>query len=112
MADVTCSHLEAITPSNVLSAGVRGVCEDQRSQTVVSTGPYQYVRHPMYAGFVVFTLGTAFLLGSWYGLLGGLLLIGMVAWRTVQEERVLLEELDCYGVYMKRVRSRLIPRVW
>ena len=52
-------------------------------QTVVSSGPYAYVRHPMYAGFILFTFGTALLLGSWYGLLYGLLLIGMVAWRAV-----------------------------
>ena len=61
---------------------------------MVSTGPYRYVRHPMYAGFVLFPLGTALLLGSWYGVLGALLLIGMVARRAVLEERVLREELE------------------
>lgn len=65
-----------------------------RGQTVASTGPYRYVRHPIYSGFIPFTLGTAFLLGSWYGLLGGLLLIGMAAWREVHEEDVLKEELE------------------
>jgi Putative protein-S-isoprenylcysteine methyltransferase len=79
---------------------------------VVSTGLYRYVRHPMYSGFILFALGTALLLGSWYGLLGGLILIGMVAWRAVQEERVLREELDGYSVYMRRVRYRFIPHVW
>jgi len=48
----------------------------------------------MYAGFVLFALGTALLLGSWYGVLGALLLIGMVARRAVLEERVLREELE------------------
>src|SRR5262245_34010717 len=72
-----------------LSPAVR--IQAERGQMVVSTGPYRLVRHPLYAGFILFALGTALLLGSWYGLLGGLLLIGMVAWRAVQEEQVLRE---------------------
>src|SRR4030095_5760932 len=93
-----------------LSPAVR--VQTDRGQTVVSSGPYQYVRHPMYAGFILFAVGTALLLGSWYGLLGGLILIAMVAWRAVQEERVLREELNGYRVYMKRVRYRFIPHLW
>ena len=41
----------------------------ERGQVVVSTGPYRYVRHPMYAAYIPFILGTALLLGSWYGVL-------------------------------------------
>ncbi len=93
-----------------LSPAVR--VQSERSQTVVSTGPYRRVRHPMYTAFALFTTGTALLLGSWYGLLGGLLLVVMVARRAVLEERVLLEELAGYGTYMKQVRYRLIPHVW
>ncbi len=79
---------------------------------MVSTGLYRYVRHPMYAAFVPFAIGSALLLGSWYGLLGGLLLIGMIAWRAVQEERVLRDELDGYSAYMTRVRYRFVPFLW
>jgi protein-S-isoprenylcysteine O-methyltransferase Ste14 len=93
-----------------LSPAVR--IQKDRGQAVVSTGPYRYVRHPMYAAFIPFVVGTALLLGSWYGLLGGLLLVGMVAWRAVQEERVLREGLEGYGAYMARVRYRLIPYLW
>jgi protein-S-isoprenylcysteine O-methyltransferase Ste14 len=96
--------------NSYLSPAVR--VQTERSQTVVSTGPYRYVRHPMYAAFVLFTLGTALLLGSWYGLVGGLLLIGMIAWRAVQEERVLREELKGYRAYMTRVRYRFVPYLW
>jgi protein-S-isoprenylcysteine O-methyltransferase Ste14 len=66
----------------------------------------------MYAGFVLFALGTALLLGSWYGVLGALLLIGMVARRAVLEERMLREELEGYRAYMTRVRYRLVPHLW
>jgi protein-S-isoprenylcysteine O-methyltransferase Ste14 len=93
-----------------LSPAVR--VQKERAQTVVSTGPYRYVRHPMYAGFVLFACGTAFLLGSWYGVLGALLLTTMIARRAVLEERVLREELAGYGAYMTHVRYRLLPRVW
>ena len=93
-----------------LSPAVR--IQKDRTQRVVSTGPYSYVRHPMYAGFIPFALGTALLLGSWYGVLGALLLIGMVARRAVLEERMLREELEGYDFYMTQVRYRLVPYLW
>lgn len=86
--------------------------QKDRGQTVVSTGPYRYVRHPMYAAFALFVVGTALLLGSWSGLLGGAILGGLVSRRAVLEERALRDELPGYASYMTRVRSRLIPRVW
>ncbi len=93
-----------------LSPAVR--IQADRGQTVVSTGPYRQVRHPMYSGFVVFFVGTALLLGSWYGLLGGLILVIVAARRAVLEERTLREELKGYAAYMSQVKYRLIPYVW
>jgi len=79
---------------------------------VVSTGPYCYVRHPMYAGFILFAFGTALLLGSWWGLVGALLLVAIMARRAVLEERTLCDELVGYRVYRTRVRYRLVPYLW
>jgi protein-S-isoprenylcysteine O-methyltransferase Ste14 len=93
-----------------LSPAVR--IQRDRAQTVVSTGPYRYVRHPMYAGFILYAFGTALLLGSWWGLLWALLLIGIVARRAVLEERALRDELVGYSVYLTRVRYRLLPYLW
>lgn len=93
-----------------LSPAVR--IQKERGQTVISTGPYRYVRHPLYAGFILFALGTTLLLGSGYGVIGALILIVMIAWRAVQEERVLRAELPGYSDYMSRVRYRLLPYVW
>jgi protein-S-isoprenylcysteine O-methyltransferase Ste14 len=93
-----------------LSPAVR--IQRERAQTVVSTGPYHYVRHPMYAGFIIYAFGTALLLGSWWGLLGALVLIGIVARRAVLEERVLGDELEGYSVYLTQVRYRLLPYLW
>jgi protein-S-isoprenylcysteine O-methyltransferase Ste14 len=83
-----------------------------RGQTVVSTGPYHYVRHPLYAAALLFLLGATLLLGSWYGLLWGLTLVGMFAGRAIMEERMLKEELEGYDAYMAQVKYRFIPYVW
>jgi protein-S-isoprenylcysteine O-methyltransferase Ste14 len=86
--------------------------QTDRGQTVISTGPYAYVRHPMYAAALPWIVGTALLLGSGYGLLSGLVLVLLIALRAVLEERTLREELPGYDTYMTRVRYRLIPHVW
>jgi len=93
-----------------LSPAVR--VQAERGQTVVSTGPYHYVRHPMYATAIIFLVGTTLLLGSWYGLILGLILVVAIAVRAVQEERTLRAELPGYDAYMAQVNYRLIPYVW
>jgi len=86
--------------------------QKDRGQAAVSTGPYHYVRHPLYATALLFMLGTALLLGSWYGLLTVLIFAGMIAGRAVLEERTLQQELQGYDTYMAQVKYRLIPHVW
>jgi protein-S-isoprenylcysteine O-methyltransferase Ste14 len=86
--------------------------QQERGQTVISTGPYHYVRHPMYAGGLLLFLGTPLLLGSWYGLLLVLIMIPAGVVRAVLEERMLREELPGYTAYMTQVKYRLIPYVW
>jgi len=86
--------------------------QKERGQTVISTGLYRYVRHPMYSACIPFVFGTAFLLGSWYGVLLGPILVVIVARRAVLEERTLLKGLKGYDIYMVRVKYRLIPHVW
>ena len=83
-----------------------------RGQHVISTGPYAHVRHPFYAGAVLFLPGTALLLGSWYGLAASVVFIAGIALRAVLEERMLMAELHGYAAYMRKVRYRLIPGVW
>jgi protein-S-isoprenylcysteine O-methyltransferase Ste14 len=93
-----------------LSPAVR--VQADRGQTVVSTGPYHYVRHPMYAAVIPYALGTSLLLGSWYGLLLGLILVVGIALRAVLEERTVRAELPGYDAYMAQVKYRLVPHVW
>jgi protein-S-isoprenylcysteine O-methyltransferase Ste14 len=83
-----------------------------RGHKVISTGPYAWVRHPMYAGAIFYFLGTALLLGSWYAFVFGLVLIAVIAYRAVREDRMLAAELPGYADYARRVKYRLVPGVW
>ena len=86
--------------------------QHDRGQKVISSGPYHYVRHPMYSGVALFLIGTSVMLGSWFGLLVAMVLIGLIARRAVLEERVLRDELNGYAAYMTEVKYRLVPRIW
>jgi protein-S-isoprenylcysteine O-methyltransferase Ste14 len=86
--------------------------QQERGQTVVSSGPYRYVRHPMYAAALLWLIGTALLLGSWYGVLWALLLVALMGRRAVLEEHTLRTELQGYDSYMSEVKYRLVPYVW
>jgi protein-S-isoprenylcysteine O-methyltransferase Ste14 len=84
----------------------------ERGHTVVSTGPYAYVRHPMYAGGSLLFFGVPLLLGSAYGLALAPLWVLLLASRIPVEERMLREKLAGYTEYAERVRHRLVPGVW
>jgi protein-S-isoprenylcysteine O-methyltransferase Ste14 len=81
-------------------------------QTVISTGPYAVVRHPMYAAALLMMLGIPLALGSWWGVLGWAALLPALAWRLVDEERLLVRDLHGYADYRRKVRWRLIPFLW
>ena len=86
--------------------------QTDRGQYVIDTGPYAYVRHPGYAGFLAWILGTPLLLASAWAFVPALLsVLGLVV-RTALEDRTLRAELAGYPEYAARVRYRLIPGVW
>lgn len=86
--------------------------QKERGHRVVSTGPYAYVRHPMYAGALLIVAGAPLLLGSWWGLAAAAALVLLIAIRAVLEERMLKAELAGYADYAARVRYRLVPYLW
>ncbi|TIW55854.1 MAG: isoprenylcysteine carboxylmethyltransferase family protein [Mesorhizobium sp.] len=86
--------------------------QDERGQKVITTGPYGYVRHPMYAGAILYFAGTALVLGSWWGLALVPVFIVLLAIRTFIEERTLRTGLRGYDNYAARVRYKLVPMVW
>jgi protein-S-isoprenylcysteine O-methyltransferase Ste14 len=86
--------------------------QEEHGQSVVSTGPYHIVRHPMYMAILIFVAGDSILLGSWYGLLPGGIYIAIIARRAVLEERTLRDKLPGYASYMEQVKYCLIPYLW
>jgi protein-S-isoprenylcysteine O-methyltransferase Ste14 len=86
--------------------------ESVKDQRVISTGPYAWVRHPMYATALVMLLGIPLALGSWWGVMIVILIVPAMIWRLTDEERFLLQNLPGYPEYRGRVRYRLLPFVW
>jgi protein-S-isoprenylcysteine O-methyltransferase Ste14 len=86
--------------------------QKERGHRVIATGPYAYVRHPMYLGAIFFGLGTPLMLGALSGLVVGVLLIVLFGVRSVLEERTLAAGLPGYAEYADSVRYRLVPKVW
>jgi protein-S-isoprenylcysteine O-methyltransferase Ste14 len=84
----------------------------ERGQTVVTTGPYAIVRHPMYAGAGVLFFAIPMLLGSGWGVALAPAWYLLLALRIPLEERVLRENLAGYDDYAQRVRWRLVPGIW
>ncbi|WP_065754833.1 methyltransferase family protein [Bradyrhizobium paxllaeri] len=83
-----------------------------RQHHVVSSGPYAFVRHPMYSGIMLFFVGVPLLLGSWWGVAIAPAFAVLFAIRARIEERALVEGLPGYADYAARVRYRLVPGLW
>src|ERR1051325_656044 len=75
-------------------------------QTVISSGPYALVRHPMYVGALVMLLGIPIALGSWWGVLVLVVILPALVWRLLDEEKFLARNLPGYVAYQKRVQYR------
>jgi len=84
----------------------------ERDHHVISSGPYAFVRHPMYSGVMLYFIGVPLLLGSWWGVGFVPLFFALFAIRTGIEERALTAGLSGYADYAARVRYRLLPGVW
>jgi protein-S-isoprenylcysteine O-methyltransferase Ste14 len=86
--------------------------EIAQDQTVISTGPYAIVRHPMYTGGLLVFLGTPLALGSYWGLLAFGAAFPALIWRLLDEEKFLKESLTGYADYCREVCWRLIPGIF
>jgi protein-S-isoprenylcysteine O-methyltransferase Ste14 len=84
----------------------------EEEQPVVSTGPYAYVRHPMYSGLLLLLAAMPLALGSWWSVFLVVPFLPVLVWRILDEEAFLRKKLPGYAEYMQRVRYRLVPRVW
>ncbi len=94
---------------NSFTSSTIEIAADQR---VISTGPYAWVRHPMYAAALIMLLGIPIALGSWWSVLVVLAILPALVWRLLDEERFLASNLPGYAEYQGRVRYRLLPGIW
>jgi protein-S-isoprenylcysteine O-methyltransferase Ste14 len=86
--------------------------QTERGHRVIDTGPYAYVRHPGYVGFIGWMVSASLLLDSSWAWVAALLAVVGIVIRTALEDRTLRAELPGYPQYADRVRFRLIPGVW
>jgi len=86
--------------------------QTDRDHRVISTGPYRYVRHPMYLGLILMILGWPLILGSWLALGVAGFLVALLVVRTALEDRTLRDELPGYTRLCETTRSRLVPGLW
>jgi protein-S-isoprenylcysteine O-methyltransferase Ste14 len=85
--------------------------EVNEGQKVITTGPYAFVRHPMYDGGLLMLLATPLALGSWWALLAFIPIAIAIVWRLRDEEEFLLRNLPGYTEYTEKVPWCLIPGV-
>ena len=81
-------------------------------QTVVDTGLYGIVRHPMYMATILLFLMIPLVLGSWYGLIAFAFYPAIIIVRLKDEENLLTRELPGYAAYKQKVKYRIIPFIW
>lgn len=84
----------------------------EEGQTVISTGLYGIVRHPMYAATILLFIMMPLVLGSWYAAIIFLAYPVLIVIRLSGEEKLLLKELPGYGQYREKVKYRIIPFIW
>jgi protein-S-isoprenylcysteine O-methyltransferase Ste14 len=100
-----------VVKTNPYSSAVVEIQEDRGHKTI-TTGPYQYVRHPMYVGAILMFLSIPLALGSLVTFIPGLILTALIVVRTSLEDKTLHAELEGYKDYANVVKYRLLPRIW
>lgn len=100
----------ALVTNRFLETQVR--IQTDRGHQVVSSGPYRYVRHPMYIGIMAQHLASPLILGSWWTFAPVCVICIAFVWRTVLEDRTLHAELSGYADFAVHTRFRLIPGIW
>lgn len=85
--------------------------QEDRGQTVCSSGPYSYVRHPGYSAILLWSISISMIFGGLAGIIAILIILTIVI-RTYFEDQMLQEKLSGYVEYSKKVKYRLIPYIW
>lgn len=100
----------AMIANNYFSTAVR--IQYDRGHTVSSGGPYRYIRHPGYLGMSIYLLSSPIILGSFWGLVPGIITVFLFVVRTSFEDSTLKNKLEGYKEFAEKVKYRLIPGIW
>ena len=100
----------AMLSNRFYSAVVR--IQKDRNHTVISVGPYRFIRHPGYAGGIIFFLATPLILSSFWAFLPAGFTTCVVIIRTVLEDKTLQSELNGYKGYANQICYHLLPGIW
>jgi protein-S-isoprenylcysteine O-methyltransferase Ste14 len=88
------------------------IVEVEPEQTVITSGPYAKVRHPMYSGVLLLYIFSPLALGSYWAIIPTIFIIPVILARILNEEKILARDLKGYKEYMQKTRYRLIPGIW
>ncbi len=88
------------------------IIEIVKGQKVIQSGPYRFVRHPMYMGASLMYVASPLALGSYWAIIPAVFIIPIFIARIINEEKVLTKELEGYSEYKQKTRYRLIPGIW
>lgn len=88
------------------------VIEVVKGQKVIQSGPYRFVRHPMYLGSILMYVASPLALGSYWAIIPALFIIPILVARILNEESVLTKELEGYSEYKQKTKHRLFPGIW
>lgn len=88
------------------------IIEVSQTQTVIDSGPYAIVRHPMYFGTMLLYVLSPLALGSYWAVIPAVFIIPVLVLRIIDEEKMLAKDLVGYAAYMKKTRYRLVPGIW
>lgn len=86
--------------------------QQDRNQTVITTGPYRIIRHPGYASIILWAISVPLIFGSILTGIVSLIIIAVMILRTYLEDMMLQKELNGYRDYCAQVKYRLIPFIW
>lgn len=86
--------------------------QKDKGHEIITSGPYRYVRHPGYAGWILANISATLLLNSLWAMIPAVLMSLTLVKRILLEEKMLSDELKDYKIYKVKTRYRLIPGIW
>jgi protein-S-isoprenylcysteine O-methyltransferase Ste14 len=86
--------------------------QSERGHTVISAGPYRFVRHPGYTAALLAAVTSGIALGSWISTFIAPIALALLVWRAIVEDRMLQRDLRGYADYAARIQYRLVPGIW